>query len=162
MPVFRSLNLYLLDMVTSEYLFDVEFFGKVDLFTPILGKVTQLFVGNLRDYLSSCFDCVGILLVIRVARGFLNMANQRQVSGLCSPVSRTLEPSAPLHLSLLVLSSSGDLLRLLSLLVVGFVCRSLLVSLLRLRLQSFSRTLSPVPSFCGRGSPRCSRCTWRA
>eukprot|EP00013_Stygamoeba_regulata_P006385 CAMPEP_0177632782 /NCGR_PEP_ID=MMETSP0447-20121125/2488_1 /TAXON_ID=0 /ORGANISM="Stygamoeba regulata, Strain BSH-02190019" /LENGTH=791 /DNA_ID=CAMNT_0019134399 /DNA_START=55 /DNA_END=2430 /DNA_ORIENTATION=+ len=80
--IFRSLNLYLLDLVTSEYLFDVEFFGKVDLFTPILGKVTQLFVANLRDYLSSCFDCIGILLLIRIARGFLSMANQRQISVL--------------------------------------------------------------------------------
>jgi hypothetical protein len=42
--LFRSMNQYFRDAVTSEYLFDLDFFGKVNLFDSIFRPSVQLFM----------------------------------------------------------------------------------------------------------------------
>mmetsp|Transcript_14715 Transcript_14715/g.41855 ORF Transcript_14715/g.41855 Transcript_14715/m.41855 type:complete len:710 (-) Transcript_14715:231-2360(-) len=81
--LFRSMNCFLIDVVTAEYHFCNEFFGKdTDTFSPICKRVIEPYVTNIQRYLGNCYDCVGILLVIRLARGIQQALLSRRVTVL--------------------------------------------------------------------------------
>jgi len=57
--LFRSMNKYLRDAVVSEYLFDIDFFGKVNLFDSLFGKAVHLFMVRVVAVGRWCsFQCV--------------------------------------------------------------------------------------------------------
>uniref|UniRef100_A0A7S4PBY8 Vacuolar protein sorting-associated protein 52 homolog n=1 Tax=Paramoeba aestuarina TaxID=180227 RepID=A0A7S4PBY8_9EUKA len=83
--LFRSMNFYLIDLVTTEYNFCVEFFGReVDTFSPIFRDVIDSYVDDVRSYLKGSYDCLGILLVIKVARGIQKIMLSRRINALQS------------------------------------------------------------------------------
>eukprot|EP00735_Rhodelphis_limneticus_P006766 TRINITY_DN19201_c0_g1::TRINITY_DN19201_c0_g1_i1::g.2358::m.2358 TRINITY_DN19201_c0_g1::TRINITY_DN19201_c0_g1_i1::g.2358 ORF type:complete len:679 (+),score=218.02,sp/Q94KD3/VP52A_ARATH/39.65/3e-169,Vps52/PF04129.7/3.4e-134,Sec3_C/PF09763.4/2.2e-06,Sec3_C/PF09763.4/0.0073,COG5/PF10392.4/0.0014,COG5/PF10392.4/7e+03,COG5/PF10392.4/15,COG2/PF06148.6/0.0039,COG2/PF06148.6/1.1e+04,COG2/PF06148.6/1.4e+03,Baculo_PEP_C/PF04513.7/4.3,Baculo_PEP_C/PF04513.7/8.2,DUF148/PF02520.12/4.7e+03,DUF148/PF02520.12/ len=66
--IYRSMTKMLMDSVCTEYLFYSEFFGiREDLFEPIFGHTIQtFFYEKLEEYLQTCYDAIGILLMIRI------------------------------------------------------------------------------------------------
>merc|ERR1719253_614791 len=67
--LFRSHQMLLMDTATSEFLFLSDFFntrGDHTLFVDVFGKTTQLFLDSLETFLASCWDSVGLLLMIRI------------------------------------------------------------------------------------------------
>lgn len=73
--IFRSVQQHLMDSSTSEYLFLLEFFRPAgsssaeamrDLFMRVFAKTLSLCLENLENYLFTCYDALGLLLMIRV------------------------------------------------------------------------------------------------
>jgi len=65
--------------ITSEYLFTLEFFGKIDLITPIFAKTKSLLMTQLEDYLTTSYDAICILIQIRVNYQHQLIMNKRRV-----------------------------------------------------------------------------------
>lgn len=78
----RSMNQLLLDSVTSEFLFTLDFFGRMDLFDDIFGKTVAFYLETLKDYLFGCFDAVGVLLMIMVNHRHQVLMTRRRVPWL--------------------------------------------------------------------------------
>lgn len=85
--LFRSHQMLLMDTATSEFLFLEEFFdtrGDHGLFVEVFGKTTQFFLDSLESFLASCWDSVGLLLMIRIVEYYRRCMQRRQVSCLDS------------------------------------------------------------------------------
>ncbi|KAL3668681.1 hypothetical protein V7S43_005977 [Phytophthora oleae] len=74
--VFRNVQQHLMDSATSEYLFLIEFFKPSnqpenvfrsrDLFMRVFAKTLSLCLENMENYLFTCYDSIGLLLMIRL------------------------------------------------------------------------------------------------
>ncbi len=64
--LFRSLNHYLLDSVTSEWLFCMEWFGPNDLFNKIFTVPLQQCLQTVAATVRGSFDCIGLLIMLRI------------------------------------------------------------------------------------------------
>jgi len=85
--LFRSHQMLLMDTATSEFLFLNDFFdthGDHMLFVEVFGKTTQFFLDSLETFLASCWDSVGLLLMIRIIEFYRRCMQRRQVSCLDS------------------------------------------------------------------------------
>jgi vacuolar protein sorting-associated protein 52 len=81
--LFRSLNHYLMEAVTSEHRFDADFFGRRDdVAADVFERSIALVVDALREQLENNFDAVGILIMIRIAREGLRIMAARRVPTL--------------------------------------------------------------------------------
>lgn len=85
--LFRSHQMLLMDTATSEFLFLNDFFdtrGDHRLFKEVFGKTEQFFLDQLETFLTSSWDSVGLLLMIRIVDFYLGSMQRRQVSCLDS------------------------------------------------------------------------------
>ncbi|CAI5702745.1 unnamed protein product [Peronospora effusa] len=74
--VFRNMQQHLMDSATSEYLFLIDFckpssqqenvFRSRDLFLRVFAKALSLCLENMENYLFTCYDAIGLLLMIRL------------------------------------------------------------------------------------------------
>lgn len=64
--LFRSLNRYLLDSVTSEWLFCIEWFGPNDLFARVFAAPLQQCLQSVAASVRSSYDCLGLLIMLRL------------------------------------------------------------------------------------------------
>ncbi|CAI5730782.1 unnamed protein product [Hyaloperonospora brassicae] len=74
--IFRNMQQHLMDSATSEYLFLIEFFKPShqqndafrsrDLFMQVFAKTLSLCLENIENYLVTCYDAIGLLLMIRL------------------------------------------------------------------------------------------------
>jgi hypothetical protein len=84
--LFRSIQKHLMDSATSEYLFSKDFFKlrSRDLFNQIFARTLSLCLENLENYLFSCYDALGLLLMIRVTHAHQLIMERRRVPCLDS------------------------------------------------------------------------------
>jgi hypothetical protein len=73
--IFRSVMKHLMDAATNEYLFGMDFFKdrSFDTFNQIFGRTISLLLENLENYLFSCYDAIGLLLMIKVCSSQTNL-----------------------------------------------------------------------------------------
>jgi len=64
--LFRSLNQYLLDSVTSEWLFCIEWFGPNDLFGRIFNTPLQQCLQSVTSSVRNSYDSVSLLIMLRI------------------------------------------------------------------------------------------------
>lgn len=66
--IFKSITTHLMDSVTNEYIFTRQFFQEhgVDMFDGIFGKTMNLILEQVENYLFNCYDCIGLLLMIKL------------------------------------------------------------------------------------------------
>uniref|UniRef100_A0A7S1B6C6 Vps52 C-terminal domain-containing protein n=1 Tax=Corethron hystrix TaxID=216773 RepID=A0A7S1B6C6_9STRA len=79
--VFRSIMKHLMDSATNEYKFTSNFFrhsGK-DAFTAIFSRTLSLVLEQLETYLFSCYDFLGLLLMMKLNHGHRRIMHSRQV-----------------------------------------------------------------------------------
>jgi len=85
--LFRSHQMLLMDTAASEFLFLNDFFdtqGNPTLFGEVFGSTTQFFLDSLETFLASCWDSVGLLLMIRIVEFYRKSMQRRQVTCLDS------------------------------------------------------------------------------
>ncbi|CAH0482526.1 unnamed protein product [Peronospora belbahrii] len=90
--VFRNMQQHLMDSATSEYLFLIEFFKSSseeenefrtrDLFMRVFAKTLSLCLENLENYLFTCYDAIGLLLMIRLTYAQRLEMEKRRISCL--------------------------------------------------------------------------------
>ena len=82
----RSIIKHLSDAATSEFLFSLDFFKKNarDTFNRIFGRTLSLVLENLENYLMTCHDSIGLLLMIKVAHAQRLVMQRRRVPVLDS------------------------------------------------------------------------------
>lgn len=86
--LFHSMELVLLDTVSSEILFQREFFA-FDLFQQVFSAVTISAEEMLDSYLSNSYDCVAVLLMIILVERDLRVMSHRGVPSLDPYLART-------------------------------------------------------------------------
>lgn len=74
-----------MDSVTNEWKFYNEFFGdevskKKDIFGSIFGATITLFLENIDTFLTTCYDAIGLLLMMRVT--FKNRDTMSKIRGI--------------------------------------------------------------------------------
>ncbi|CEG44701.1 Vacuolar sorting protein VPS52/suppressor of actin Sac2 [Plasmopara halstedii] len=87
--VFRNIQQHLMDSVTSEYLFLIEFFKLTnqqenvprsrDYFMRVFAKTLSLCLENLENYLFTCYDAIGLLLMIRLTYAQRTVMEKRRI-----------------------------------------------------------------------------------
>ena len=78
--LFRSMLHLLCESATTEYLFTHQFFGKMDsIFHQIFAKTIGLFMEQLTGFLGTCYDAVGLLLMVRLMREHQLIMSRRKV-----------------------------------------------------------------------------------
>jgi len=85
--LFRSHQMLLMDTATSEFLFLTDFFdtrGDQALFVEVFGKTTAFFLDSLEQFLATCWDSVGLLLMVRIVEFYRGCMRRRQVNCLDS------------------------------------------------------------------------------
>ncbi|RLN71967.1 hypothetical protein BBJ28_00014276 [Nothophytophthora sp. Chile5] len=96
--IFRSLQQHLMDSATSEYLFLIEFFKPSnqqenvfrsrDLFLRVFAKTLSLCLENMENYLFTCYDAIGLLLMIRLTYAQRLVMEKRRIPCLDSYFDR--------------------------------------------------------------------------
>eukprot|EP01132_Coremiostelium_polycephalum_P005942 gene5942-7401_t len=89
--IFRSMNILLLDTVCSEYLFDSQWFAKPlvsnhetnGLIQPIFDKIFILFYENINNFVMNTYDCLGLLLSIKLNQIFNQQLRERRLDLTC-------------------------------------------------------------------------------
>ncbi|KAI9143306.1 Sac2 family-domain-containing protein [Paraphysoderma sedebokerense] len=94
--LFKSLNRMLIDSVTAEYNFDIEFFKNerkslgspaavaLNLFNEVFDPTLKLCLQTTKDYASVSYDAVCILLCIRLQSMYNNLMQHRGINVLSS------------------------------------------------------------------------------
>lgn len=81
--IFRSIQKHLMDAATSEYLFCLDFFNAAshsrDLFNRIFARTLSLCLEQLENYLFSCHDAIGLLLMIRLTHSHRMVMERRRI-----------------------------------------------------------------------------------
>lgn len=90
--LFRSLQQHLMNTATSEYLFAIDFFSKHprDLFVQIFAKTLSLCLENLENFLFTCHDAIGLLLMIRITHAQRYVMQKRRIPCLDSYFDRVI------------------------------------------------------------------------
>ncbi|GAB5357971.1 hypothetical protein AAMO2058_000419400 [Amorphochlora amoebiformis] len=105
--IFRATHRLLMDTATTESAFLSDFFQEADayrgedqkerkasakrgtaLFDTIFSKTTSMFLENLENYLMKCFDCLELLILVRIVLLHSQMMRQRQTDCLDSLFDR--------------------------------------------------------------------------
>jgi len=78
--LFRSILHLLCESATTEYLFTHQFFGRMDsIFHQIFSKTMALFLDQLAAFLTTSYDGVGLLLMVRLTREHQLIMSRRRV-----------------------------------------------------------------------------------
>jgi vacuolar protein sorting-associated protein 52 len=79
--IWRSVLKHLIDAVTNEFLFIVDFFKSavVDTFHAIFGKTVNHLVQAMESYVGGCYDMLGLLLTIKVAHAQRLVMQRRRI-----------------------------------------------------------------------------------
>ncbi len=95
--IFRNVEQHLMNSATSEYLFLIDFFragreenvfGSRDLFLRVFAKTLSLCLENLENYLFTCYDAIGLLLMIRLTHSQRLVMEKRRIPCLDSYFDR--------------------------------------------------------------------------
>lgn len=80
----RSVVKHLSDAATNEFLFIADFFrtSPRETFNRIFGKTLSLVLESLENYLLSCYDAIGLLLMIKVTHAQRLMMQRRRIPNL--------------------------------------------------------------------------------
>ncbi|TDH67602.1 hypothetical protein CCR75_000086 [Bremia lactucae] len=90
--IYRNVQQHLMDSATSEYLFLINFFKphnqqetsfrSRDLFMRVFAKTLSLCLENLENYLFTCYDAIGLLLMIRITYAQRLVMEKRSITCL--------------------------------------------------------------------------------
>jgi len=82
--IFKSVIMHLMDSVTNEYVFVRKFFQEhgPDAFQGIFGRTLSLILEQLENYLFNCYDCLGLLLMIKLTHANKRIMKERRVDSL--------------------------------------------------------------------------------
>jgi len=82
--IFKSVMMHLMDSVTNEYVFVRKFFQEhgPDAFQGIFGRTLSLILEQLENYLFNCYDCLGLLLMIKLTHANKRIMRERRVDSL--------------------------------------------------------------------------------
>ncbi|KAI9913745.1 hypothetical protein PsorP6_005117 [Peronosclerospora sorghi] len=90
--VFRNVQQHLMDSATSEYMFLIKFFKlnnqqenvlrSRDLFMRVFAKTLSLCLENMENYLFTCYDAIGLLLMIRLTYTQRLVMEKRRIPSL--------------------------------------------------------------------------------
>lgn len=88
--LFRSIMKHLMDSATNEYLFGIDFFKdrSFETFNLIFARTISLMLENLENYLFSCWDAIGLLLMIKVVHAQRLVMQRRRMPVLDSVFDR--------------------------------------------------------------------------
>ncbi|TMW62995.1 hypothetical protein Poli38472_005613 [Pythium oligandrum] len=95
--IFRNVQQHLMNSATSEYLFIIDFFraGREEnvlrsreLFLRVFAKTLSLCLENLENYLFTCYDAIGLLLMIRLTHAQRLVMEKRRIPCLDSYFDR--------------------------------------------------------------------------
>ncbi|EFA82021.1 Vps52 / Sac2 family protein [Heterostelium album PN500] len=89
--IFRSMNILLLDTVCSEYIFTQQWFARPlvsnqetsGIIKPIFDNIFNMFYENIYQYVSNSFDCLGILISIKLNQIMIELLKERKLSIPC-------------------------------------------------------------------------------
>jgi len=84
--IVRSILKHLVDSATNEFLFVIDFFktNSRDTFNKIFGRTLSQTLENLENYLLSCYDAVGLLLMIKITHSMRMIMQRRRIPALDS------------------------------------------------------------------------------
>uniref|UniRef100_K3WUL5 Vacuolar protein sorting-associated protein 52 A n=1 Tax=Globisporangium ultimum (strain ATCC 200006 / CBS 805.95 / DAOM BR144) TaxID=431595 RepID=K3WUL5_GLOUD len=91
--IFRNVQQHLMNSATSEYLFLIDFFKAShgenllrsrDLFLRVFAKTLSVCLENLENYLFTCYDAIGLLLMIRLTYAQRLVMEKRRIPVLDS------------------------------------------------------------------------------
>jgi hypothetical protein len=84
--IVRSILKHLVDAATNEFLFVIDFFktNSRDTFNKIFGRTLSQTLENLENYLLSCYDAVGLLLMIKITHSMRMIMQRRRIPALDS------------------------------------------------------------------------------
>jgi len=80
--IFRSINHLLMDTVSSEFLFDTDFFpdmDQIEIFGAIFDKITAHYAENLENFLSNSYDPLGVLLMLGISQQNILAMKRRRI-----------------------------------------------------------------------------------
>ena len=81
--IFRSIQQHLMNAATSEYYFIVDFFRcslrPTEVFLQIFARTISLCLETWENYLFSCYDALGLLLMIRITTAQRLMMKKRRI-----------------------------------------------------------------------------------
>lgn len=82
--IFKSVMLHLMDSVTNEFVFVRQFFKEngPHAFEGIYKRTLHLLLEQLENYLFNCFDCIGLLLMIKITHANKRIMKERKVNVL--------------------------------------------------------------------------------
>ncbi len=82
--IFKSVMMHLMDSVTNEYVFVRQFFKEsgAQAFDGIFQRTFNLLLEQLENYLFNCFDCLGLLLMIKLTHANKRIMKERKVDSL--------------------------------------------------------------------------------
>jgi len=82
--IFKSVMMHLMDSVTNEYVFVRKFLEEngPDAFQGIFGRTLSLILEQLENYLFNCYDCLGLLLMIKLTHANKRIMRERRVDSL--------------------------------------------------------------------------------
>jgi len=82
--IFKSVMMHLMDAVTNEYVFVRQFFQEhgADAFKGIFARTLSLILEQLENYLFNCYDCLGLLLMIKQTHANKRIMRERRVDSL--------------------------------------------------------------------------------
>jgi len=80
--IMRSVLKHLVDAVSSEYLFAVEFFrtGVSDIIDRIFGKALSALLESIENYLLGCYDALGLLVFVKVQHSLRLIMQRRRIA----------------------------------------------------------------------------------
>jgi len=79
--IWRSVIKHLIDAVTNEFLFIVDFFktNSVNTFHAIFSKTVNHLVTSMETYVAGCYDMLGLLLTVKVAHAQRLVMQRRRI-----------------------------------------------------------------------------------
>nr|CAG4707666.1 unnamed protein product [Naegleria fowleri] len=80
--IFRSVHILLINTATSEYIFSVDFFNNDKMFESLFSKSLQFLKDTWIGFISSTFDCIGLMLMIRLNFMFSSLMEKRNMKCL--------------------------------------------------------------------------------
>ena len=82
--IFNSVVMHLMDSLTNEYVFVRKFFQEngPDAFLGIFGRTLSLILEQLENYLFNYYDCLGLLLMIKLTHSNKRIMRERKIDSL--------------------------------------------------------------------------------
>ena len=82
--LFNSLMHHLMDSATNEYIFTRLFFKETgqEAFNVVFNKTLSLLLEQIENYLFNCYDCLGILLMIKLTHANRRIMKRRNINVL--------------------------------------------------------------------------------
>eukprot|EP01064_Diplonema_japonicum_P015177 TRINITY_DN22939_c0_g1_i1.p1 TRINITY_DN22939_c0_g1~~TRINITY_DN22939_c0_g1_i1.p1 ORF type:complete len:710 (+),score=148.51 TRINITY_DN22939_c0_g1_i1:11-2140(+) len=77
--VFRSQNVMLMDIITSEYIFSYDFFSDRTLYIPIFQRVITFFKDSMAAHIPTIHDPVTLIACIRLTTHFISTMEKRSI-----------------------------------------------------------------------------------